>query len=100
MAAAVWSVVGLGVALAALPHVNRDARALVLVFSLAGPGCALAAARLAPRGHLRVVGLLLVLSAGTPTYFAWALNLPALFVGLGLVLSPTAGRRQARTASA
>jgi hypothetical protein len=86
--AVVWGVVGSAVALGALPHVNSDARWAVGIASLAFPMCALVAAVMLRSGRDRLAGLLLLLSVATPTYFAYVLNLPALIVGMWLVLAP------------
>ena len=68
--------------------VNPDARVLVGIASVAFPGCAVVAAVAVARDHHRTGGVLLLLSVGTPTYFAWALNVPALIVGIALVAAP------------
>ena len=89
-----WAAIGAAVALAALPDVNNDARLLVGVASVLFPLCALGAAVLLRRNQLRAAGLLLLLSVATPTYFAWVLNVPALFAGLMLLAAPAFVRRQ------
>src|SRR5687768_7789221 len=86
---AVWAVVGALVASSAVPDVNRDARWFVGVASVVLPAAAAAAAVALRRGALRWAGVLLLISVATPTYFAWALNLPALVAGLGLTLAPS-----------
>jgi hypothetical protein len=86
---AVWAVVGALVAISAVPDVNPDARWLVGVASVIFPAAAAAAAVALRRGALRWAGVLLLISVATPTYFAWALNLPALVAGLGLTLAPS-----------
>lgn len=88
--ALVWAAIGASVALASLGSVNADARLLVGAFSIAGPLAAVGAARLLGRGADRTAGVLLLLSVLTPTYFAYVLNLPALVVGLALVVAPHA----------
>ena len=85
-----WAVTGATVALSALGNVNDDARAVVTLASIAFPLCALAAAVLLDRRHDRLAGLLLLISVATPTYFAYAVNLPPLVVGVALLVSPRA----------
>jgi hypothetical protein len=87
--AVVWAAIGAGVALGSLGSVNSDARVIVGIGSLLGPLSALLAAAALARHHDRTGGVLLVLSAATPTYFAWILNVPALLVGLGLLIAPS-----------
>lgn len=83
-----WAAVAAVIALPAVPDSNADAFVLVGLASVLGPLAAVAAA-VAVRGRRdRLAGLLLVLSAVTPTYFAFALNLPAIVVGFGLLVSP------------
>ena len=86
--AVAWAVIGAAVALAALPDVNDDARLLVGVASVLLPLCALGAAALLRRNQLRAAGVLLLFSVATPTYFAYALNIPALVTGLVLLTAP------------
>jgi hypothetical protein len=91
-----WAAIGASVALAALPSVNDDAIVLVGVASVVFPLCALGAALALRDRRDRLAGLLLLASVATPTYFAYALNLPALAVGLALLAAPSAtlgGRR-------
>lgn len=84
-----WAVAGATAALLAWPDVNTDAQLLVGVASVLGPAAAFAAFRFAGQGRLRVAGGLLILSAVvTPTFMAWALNVPALLLGLFLVVAP------------
>lgn len=88
--ALVWAAVGAGVALASFDAVNSDARVLVGVATVLGPVAAVAAGRHISRRSDRAAGALLLLSALiTPTFFAYAINLPALVVGLALVIAPT-----------
>jgi hypothetical protein len=84
----VWAAAGAGVALASLSRVNDDARVLAGLASVVFPMCALCAAMALGRRHDRLAGLLLVVSVATPTYFAYPLNVPALVVGLTLLVSP------------
>lgn len=92
--AVVWAIVGFAIAMSALSDVNRDARVLVTTFSIACPVSAVGAARLIHKGHLCWAGLLLVISVATPTYFAFALNIPALVVGLALIVRRPRSRMQ------
>jgi hypothetical protein len=88
-----WAVMGASVALAALPNVNEDARLVVALASVAFPLCALGAAAALGRQRDRLAGLLLLLSVATPTYFAYALNVVPLIVGVALLVSPGVVRR-------
>jgi hypothetical protein len=90
----VWAIAGAALALSALPQVNADARWLVAVASVAFPATAVLAALALRHGAVRWAGTLLLVSAATPTYSAWALNLPALVAGLVLMTVPSvaAGR--------
>lgn len=82
-----WAVVGAIVAVAGLRMVNADAVLLAGAASVLGPTAAVAAAVLLTKGHPRLAGAALLLSVVTPTYAAWVVNLPALFIGLGLLIS-------------
>ena len=86
--AVVWAMVGFTVAAASLATVNSDGIILVATASVTLPGCAAMAAVALGRDRIRGAGVLLFLSAATPTYFAWALNLPALLVGVALLVAP------------
>jgi hypothetical protein len=70
-----WAVIGVGIALSALPDVNTDARLLVAVLSVVLPLAAVAAAWCVRSARYLLAGALLVLSMATPTYMTWALNL-------------------------
>lgn len=84
----VWAGVGAIVSLAALGDVNPDARVLVGAASIVGPLLAVGAALALSRRADRTAGILLILSAVlTPTYFAYALNVPALIVGFVLAIA-------------
>src|SRR2546423_13974381 len=83
-----WAVTGASIAVASLANVNGDARVVVALASVAFPLCALGAAVALRRQHDRLAGLLLLMSVATPTYFAYAVNLPALVVGVALMVSP------------
>lgn len=84
--AVVWAVAGAGIAFGALREVNPDARVVVVIASVLGPAAAVAAAVLVGRRQDRWAGAVLMLSVVTPTYFAAALNLPALLVGSYLLV--------------
>ena len=83
-----WAALGFGVAIGALPHVASEGRLLVGVASVVLPVGAVGAGLALARNRPRLAGGLLALSAATPTYFAWALNIPALIVGLMLIVAP------------
>jgi hypothetical protein len=84
----VWAVVGAVVALPALSMVTADARVIVGAASVLGPLAAAGAAVALQRQRDRLAGALLLVSALTPTYFAWVLNVPALVVGVMLLVAP------------
>jgi len=86
--ATVWAMVAFMVAAASLGEVSADALLVVGVASVVLPLSALLAAVAAARDRLRLAGALLVLSAATPTYFAWVLNIPALLAGVALLVAP------------
>ncbi len=86
--ATAWALVGFGVAVIFLAQVNPDARLLVGVASVVFPVCALLAGVAAAHGRARAAGVLLLLSAATPTYFVWPVNVLALVAGAALVLAP------------
>jgi len=83
-----WAALGFGVAIGSVFQVVGDARLLVGVASVVFPAAAVGAGLVIARNRPRIGGVLLVLSAATPTYFAWVLNIPALVVGLVLVVAP------------
>lgn len=86
--ALVWVVAGAAVALGSLGDVNDDARLLVGLASVVGPLLGVGAAVQLGRHADRSAGVLLVLSALlTPTYFAYVINIPALFVGVMLAVA-------------
>lgn len=97
---AVWAAIGAAVALSQVGAANPDARWLVGAASVVFPAAAVLAALAVRRGALRVAGALLVVSVATPTYMAYPLNLPALVVGLALLMSPAAVLRVPSTAEA
>ena len=86
--ALVWAMVGFAVATGSLTAVNADALVPLAIASVAFPACAAAAALALGRDHTRIAGVLLLLSVATPTYFAWAINLPALVIGVALAVAP------------
>lgn len=83
-----WAAVGAVIAWSALGTVNADARWIVAAASVLGPAAAVAAAGSLGRRHDRLAGTLLLVSVLTPTYFAAVVNLPALVVGLVLLVAP------------
>lgn len=95
-----WAVIGAVVALAAIPEVNDDAKALVALASVGFPLCALGAALALRRHRDRAAGMPLLLSVATPTYFAYPLNVPALVVGIALRVSPSVALGERRNAVA
>ena len=84
-----WAVIGASVALVALPQANADARWLVGVASVVFPAAAVLAAMALHRGAIRWAGVFLLVSVATPTYYAYALNIPALVAGLVLLVAPS-----------
>lgn len=84
----VWVVAGAAVALGSLGDVNDNARLLVGLASAVGPLLGVGAAVQLGRHADRSAGVLLVVSALlTPTYFAYAINVPALVVGVVLAVA-------------
>lgn len=69
---------------------------LIISCSIIGPLAALVAARLVLRRRDRLAGLALAVSVITPTYFAAALNLPALIFGIAQIILPLAKDNDAR----
>jgi hypothetical protein len=88
LGAIVWAAVGLAVGLMSLGSVNADARLLVGAACIAGPLAALMASASLAKHHDSLASVLLLASVITPTFFAWALNIPALVVGLVLIFTP------------
>ena len=86
--ATAWAMVAFAVASVSLANVSTDALVVVSTASVVLPLAAFLAAVAAGHDRLRVAGALLVLSAATPTYFAWVLNLPALLAGVVLLAAP------------
>lgn len=94
--ALVWAGVAAAVALGSLDEVNPDTRLLVGAASVVGPLAAVGASRLLAHRSDRAAGVLLLVSVLTPTYFAWALNVPALVVGLALLAAPSVAQRSGK----
>ena len=88
LGAVAWASAGVVLGVASLGSVNSDALALVIAACVIGPGAAFIASWAVDHGHTRRAGWLLLLSVVTPTFFAWVLNVPALVVGLLLVIAP------------
>jgi hypothetical protein len=86
--ATAWAMVGFGIAALGLAGVDADSRIVVGVASVVFPMGAVVAGMAAARGRARAAGALLLLSVATPTYFLWAVNLPALVAGLVLLAGP------------
>ena len=85
----VWAVVALVIGLAMLGSYNTDARLLVIAAAMVAAGsAALASVSLAHRRD-RIAGALLIVSVVAPTSFAWVLNVPALLVGVALLVAPS-----------
>jgi hypothetical protein len=96
----VWAGIAWGIALGNLGRVNADALLFVAVASVVLPAAAVGASLAFGRNRDRLGGALLVLSAGAPTYAAAALNVPALVVGLALLIAPRAVLRDRATVGA
>ena len=86
--ATAWAMVAFTVAVVSLANVGTDALVVVGAASVLLPLAAFLAAIAAALDQLRVAGALLVISAATPTYFAWVLNIPALLAGAVLLAAP------------
>ena len=86
--ATAWALVGFGIGVMGLAAVNPDARLIVGVASVVFPVCALAAGVAAAHRRVRAAGALLLLSAATPTYFVWPVNLVAVVAGAALLIAP------------
>ncbi len=84
--ALVWAAVGLTIALTSQGRATADLRPFIGTLSVALPLTAVLAASALRRERDRVAGIFLLVSAATPTYFAWPVNLPALIVG-GLLVT-------------
>lgn len=94
-----WAAAGAAIAVASMSNVNDDAKVLVGVASVVFPLCAVGAAVALERRRDRLAGALLVVSAATPTYFAYPLNLVALVVGAVLLIAPTVVFHDRRSAT-
>ncbi|HEY3833082.1 MAG TPA: hypothetical protein VGO03_12375 [Acidimicrobiia bacterium] len=86
---AAWAVVALSVGLATLGSYNGDARPLVIAACLVATSAAVLAWACLARQRDRLAGTLLLVSVIAPTSYAWVLNVPALLVGLVLLLAPS-----------
>lgn len=105
-AAILWAVIAAAIAFAGIvdilfppPEAGATgplAMTLIISCSIIGPLAALVAARLVLRRRDRLSGLALAVSVITPTYFAAALNLPALIFGIALIILPLAKDNDAR----
>jgi uncharacterized membrane protein YhaH (DUF805 family) len=97
-AAIVWAAVAAWIAVIGLVQlfaeradgVSTSSAAWIVITScsIVGPIAAVVAARLIVRRRDRLAGVALVISVITPTYFAAALNLPALIFGIALLVLP------------
>jgi hypothetical protein len=85
---AVWAVVGFSVGLVAVRDATGTGKYLVIAACIAGPTAALLASVSVASHHDRLAGALLLASVVTPTVFAWVLNVPALLIGLALLVAP------------
>lgn len=86
--ALVWAGVGAAIALPALASINEGAVFLVGAASILGPLAAVAGSWLVGRRGGRAAGASLLVSVFTPTYFFAVLNVPALVVGVALLVAP------------
>lgn len=86
----IWAIGGAMIALGALFTVIGDAPVVLYLASVAFPLAAVAAASAIRSCRDRLGGLLLLVSVATPTYFAYIVNLPALIVGIVLLIWPPA----------
>jgi hypothetical protein len=98
--AIMWAALGAMIAIPSIGSVNPDARVALGILSVACPLAAALAARALARHRDRLAGVLLVMSVATPTYFAYVVNLPALVVGLALLIAPSAVVRHSPAAHA
>ena len=94
----VWATIAWAIALGNLGRVNADALLFVAAASALLPAAAVGATLALGRHWDRLGGALLVLSVGAPTYAAAALNVPALVVGLTLLVAPGLVLRDRATA--
>jgi hypothetical protein len=86
--AILWGLLGLVIALRGLGDVNADAKVWVGAASIVLPLCAgFAGALIIGHRHRGIASGLLFLSIGTPTYFAWAVNLIPIVLIVGLVIA-------------
>ena len=86
--AGLWGLVGAVIAWRGMSEVNADAKRWVGIASTVLPLCSVAAALLIKRRrNLGVAGGLLLVSTGTPTYFAWPVNIIPILLIVGLVIA-------------
>lgn len=86
--AAAWAVAGAVLGALSVADATDSGRLPMIVAAVIGVAAAAAAAVLLHRGHSRAAGALLVLSAVTPTGFAYLPNLAAVLGGLALLMWP------------
>ena len=89
MGSAAWAVIGFSVGLVAVRDAAGTGRFVLIAACIAGPGAALLASLSLASHRDRLAGVLLLASVITPTVFAWVLNVPALLIGLSLLIAPT-----------
>ncbi len=85
-----WAMVAFLVATVSLATAGSGVPVLVGLATVVFPLCAVLASFALAHDRSRVAGALLVASAATPTYFAWIINVPALLVGVALLIAPRA----------
>jgi hypothetical protein len=86
--AGLWGLVGAVIAWRGMSEVNADAKRWVGIASTVLLLCSVAAALLIKRRrNLGVAGGLLLVSTGTPTYFAWPVNIIPILLIVGLVIA-------------
>jgi hypothetical protein len=86
--AGLWGLVGAVIAWRGMSEVNADAKRWVGIASTVLPLCSVAGALLIKRRrNFGVAGGLLLVSTGTPTYFAWPLNIIPILLIVGLVIT-------------
>ncbi|MEJ7561452.1 MAG: hypothetical protein WKF45_02880 [Ilumatobacteraceae bacterium] len=91
----VWAVAAAAISMFFFRETNDDARLIVGAMSIAGPVAAAGAAVALAGTRDRLAGVLLLASATTPTYGAWAVNVLPMIVGALLMVGPrllTGGR--------
>ncbi len=92
--AGIWGGLGAVLSWPGIRDANAGAKRWILLASIALPLCAIGAALLVKRrAHLGVAGLLLCLSIGTPTYFAWVLNVIPILLIIAVVIAVRVDQR-------